>query len=244
LLLERDTLVKTVRFASPRYVGDPINVVQIFNDLEVDEVVVLDIGAARGERSADPDLVGRIAAEGFMPFAFGGGIRSPADAERMFAQGIEKVVLNTAALETPALVSTLAGTFGSQAIVASIDVRRDASGGYSTWTRGGSRDLGRGPEEVAEAVEACGAGEILIQSIDRDGTYQGYDLEITRRVSARVSIPVMACGGAGRYPDLARAIHEGGASAAAAGSLFVFQGRDLGVLVNFPSPEELEALFR
>jgi cyclase len=244
LLLDRDTLVKTVRFGNPRYIGDPINVVQIFNDLEVDEVVVLDIGAARGRGEPDPDLVGRIASEGFMPFAYGGGVRSLEDAERMFARGIEKIVLNTAAIETPALVSALARTCGSQAVVASIDARRDSSGAYSTWTRGGARDCGRPPDEVASSMEALGAGEIFIQSIDRDGTYRGYDLELIRRVSGTVTIPVVACGGAGAYSDLATAIHEGGASAAAAGSLFVFQGQDLGVLVNFPSPEELEGLFR
>jgi cyclase len=232
-----------VKFASPRYVGDPINVVQIFNDLEVDEVVLLDIGAARTRREPRFDLIGRIASEAFMPFAYGGGIRDLAGAAKLFALGIEKVVLNTAAVESPELVTALAGTFGSQAIVGSIDVRRGRDGSWTGWTRGGTRDTGRAPGDLAAALESLGAGEILVQSIDRDGTWLGYDLELVRAVSGQVSVPVVACGGAGGNADLVGAIRDGGASAAAAGSLFVFQGQGLGVLVNFPTGAELAELF-
>lgn len=240
LLLSGGRLVKTVRFKQPTYVGDPINAVKIFNDREVDELMVLDIGATRERRDPPFDHLGAIAGECFMPLSYGGGIRTIEHARRLFSIGVEKVVINTAAVETPSLLRAVADQYGSQAVIAGIDVASDWLGRSRVFTRAGSRNSGLGPSQHAAAVVAQGAGEILLTSIDRDGTMNGYDLQMIRKVSAAAPVPLVACGGAGSIAHLGEAI-SAGASAVAAGSLFVFAGPRRAVLINYPSASELKA---
>lgn len=244
VLLVRDGLLyKTARFSRPKYVGDPRIAVKIFNDKFADEIVVLDVGATPAGSGPNFALIRDLAGEAFMPMAYGGGVRTYADAAELFNLGVEKVLVNTAAHETPALVSTLAREFGSQSIVASIDVKRTWTGAARVYTHCGMRKTRLAPVECARRMQAAGAGEILLTSIDRDGTFQGYDIMLTWEVSAAVTIPVVACGGAGRIEDCVRVVREGGASAAAAGSIFVFQGPHRAVLITFPTDRSLRAAF-
>jgi cyclase len=188
-------------------------------------------------------LLAEIASEAFMPFAYGGGITSVEQAKRLYALGVEKVVLNTAAADQPHLVSKVAALAGSSGVMVSIDVRRNWRGKYSVHVAGGTRDLNREPAEYARAMEQLGAGELLLNSIDRDGTMEGYDLELVSRVCNAVSIPVVAAGGAANLPHLREAAGVG-ASGLAAGSMFVFHGKHNAVLITYPEYEELERLFR
>ncbi len=240
LLLSGERLVKTVRFRQPTYVGDPINAVKIFNDREVDELAILDITATRERRDPPFEHLQAIAGECFMPLSYGGGIRTIEQARRLFGLGVEKVLINTAAAEDPGLVTAIAGEYGSQAVIAGIDVKKDWLGRTRVFTRAGSTNTGQTPIGYAKAMADRGAGEILLNAIDRDGTMAGYDLDLIREISAAVSIPLVACGGAGSIAHLAAAI-EAGASAVAAGSLFVFAGPRRAVLINYPSAAELRA---
>jgi cyclase len=242
LLLKNGGLVKTVRFKDPRYVGDPINAVRIFNEREVDELVVLDIMATREGRGPDTNRIRDLASECFMPFAYGGGIRSLNQIEEILRIGAEKVCLNSAVTTTPNLVTEAAKQFGSQSIVVSLDFRRTLWRGYDVLTHGGTRSARISPVACATRAEQLGAGEILLNSVDRDGTMQGYDLDLVRSVVDAVSIPVVACGGAGSLQDVASVIRQAGASAACAASLFVFHGKHRAVLINFPRQQELEAI--
>ncbi len=244
LLLQGKGLVKTTRFKNPTYLGDPINVVKILNDKEVDELVFLDIQASVKNTPLQFDLLSRISAECFMPFGYGGGIRKIEDIRTILRLGVEKVVINSYAAESPDFIQKAADLFGSQAIVVSIDVKKDIVGRYRVHTLGGRKNIGKPPEEYAGEMESVGAGEIILNSIDCDGTMQGYDLNLIKSVSEKVSIPVVACGGAGGMDDLVAAVHAGGASAAAAGSMFVFQGRHRAVLISYPSYKEQLDHFR
>ncbi len=238
LLLKGQGLVKTVRFKEPKYLGDPINIVRIFNDKEVDELIFLDITATNENRRPPFEMLAKITSECFMPLGYGGGIRSLEDVKTLLGLGVEKVILNTAAVEIPALVTEAAEYAGSQAVVISMDVKRGLLGRYEVFTRSGTKATGLDPVRHAQEMERRGAGELFVNSIDRDGTMQGYDLDLVRRVAEAVGIPVIACGGAGNLQHLAEAIRAG-ASAAAAGSMFVFQGPLRGVLISYPSQEEL-----
>lgn len=239
LLLKNEGLVKTVKFKDPKYLGDPINIVRIFNDKEVDELIFLDITATIENRRPNFDLLGKITSECFMPLGYGGGIRDMSDVKQLLAMGVEKIVLNTSAVENPSLIRTAADYAGSQAVVISMDVKKTLFGKYETFTRSGQKGTGLDPVQFAVEMERQGAGEILVNSIDRDGTMQGYDLELVRRVAYSVTVPVVACGGAGNVQHLAEAI-QAGASAAGAGSMFVFQGPLRGVLISYPAQDELK----
>lgn len=243
LLLKDGGLVKTVRFRHPRYVGDPVNAVRIFNDKEVDELVFLDITATVEGRRPPFQMLADIATECFMPLAYGGGIRTEEDAQQLFSIGVEKVIVNSAAIETPGLITALAERFGSQSIVVSIDARRSLLGRYEVYIHSGQRATGIDPFQHAVEMERLGAGEILLTSIDRDGTMSGYDLDLVRRVSEAVCIPLVASGGAGDIHDIAQVIARG-ASGAAAGSMFVFHGRHRAVLISYPERELLEEALR
>ena len=238
LLLKNEGLVKTVKFKDPKYLGDPINIVRIFNDKEVDELIFLDITATVENRPPNFDLLSKITSECFMPLGYGGGIRTLEDVKKLLAIGVEKIVLNTSAVENPTLIRVAADYAGSQAVVISMDVKKTLLGKYEVYTRGGKNGTGLDPVKFAVDMEKQGAGELFLNSIDRDGTMQGYDLELVRRVADSVTIPVVACGGAGNVQHLADAI-QAGASAAAAGSMFVFQGPLRGVLISYPAQEEL-----
>jgi len=248
LLLQGDGLVKTIQFRDPKYVGDPINAVRIFNKKEVDELIFLDIDASRkrgifGPRATGPrvDLIAKISDECFMPLSYGGGIKTVEQVRDILGTGVEKVSINTQAVDDPSFIRKAADIFGSQSIVVAIDVRRNPSGKYEVYTNGGVKPRGIDPVSHARHIEKMGAGEILINSIDRDGTMEGYDLDLIKAVSAAVSIPVIACGGAGRIEDFAPAV-KAGASAVAAGSFFVFHGKRRAVLINYPARAELGAV--
>ena len=241
LLLRHDSLVKTVQFGRFSYIGDPTNTVRIFNEVEVDELAFLDITATLDGRAPNLRLLADIANECFMPLAYGGGIRTFEQARDILHAGFEKVVVNSATHEDPDLVTRLADHFGSQAVIASIDVRR-AGRRASVWTRSGTRDTGLDPVAWAQEMERRGAGEILLTAIDREGTWTGYDLDLVREVVDAVQVPVIANGGAGRVEDIGDVVRTAGASAAAVGSMVVFQKRGMGVLVNFPSPARLDAV--
>lgn len=235
-------MVKTTRYKDPDYLGDPINIINLFNRFEVDEIALLDIGATRGNRPPPFDLIERLASECWVPLAYGGGIRTFDDVRKILSIGVEKVVLGTVAVDDPTLVSRAASAFGSQAVIVSVDARPDRNGRYQVFAESGTRALGVDPVTAAQQAESLGAGELLLNAIDRDGTMEGYDLELIQNVTASVRIPVIASGGAGDRTDLPRPIREAGAAAVAAGSLFVYQGRERGVLVNFPARDQLERL--
>jgi cyclase len=236
-------LVKTRRFKDPTYVGDPINAIRIFNEKEVDELMLLDVGASNEGRGPDFKLLTQVASECFMPLAYGGGLRTVEEMEQLLALGIEKVVVNRQAVFDPGLVDQAAARLGSQSVVVSIDVKRTLFGAPRVYAASGTKDTGRDPATFAREMRERGAGEILLTSIDRDGTMKGYDLDLLRQVTAAVDVPVVASGGAGALGDLRRAVHEAGASAVSAGSLFVFHGSHRAVLITFPSRTEIEATF-
>lgn len=239
LLLKGQGLVKTVKFKDPKYLGDPINIVKIFNDKEVDELIFLDITATNEKRRPLFETLSKITSECFMPLGYGGGIRSLDDVKTLLNLGIEKVILNAIAVENPAFVTEVADYAGSQAVVVSMDVKKGFLGKYEVVTHSGKTGAGLDPVRHALEMEKRGAGELFVNSIDRDGMMQGYDLDLVRRVADAVNIPVVACGGAGNIQHLAEVIQQGGASAVAAGSMFVFQGPLRGVLISYPSQEEL-----
>jgi imidazole glycerol-phosphate synthase subunit HisF len=241
LLLKGRGFYKTTRFKKPVYLGDPINILKIFNDKEVDEIVVLDITATIENKRPSFDLLREMASECFMPLAYGGGITSLQDMKTLYELGFEKICLNTAACRNPDLVGEAAEAFGSQSVVISLDVRKKLFGGYEVVTQSGGEKTGKDPVSMAREMESRGAGELIVNSIDRDGTMQGYELGLIRQVAEAVNIPIVACGGAGSVSDLAQAAGDGGASAVAAGSMFVFQGPHRAVLINVPSRDELEA---
>ncbi len=243
LLLKNKGLVKSVKFRDERYVGDPINAVKIFNDLRADELVFLDILATKERRTVALDFVRRVGDEANMPFAVGGGIRTLSDIKSIINAGAEKVVINSYAVENPAFIREAAEEFGSSTIVVSIDVKKKFLGKNQVYTISGTKSTGIGPIEWAQKMQENGAGEIIINSIEYDGTMQGYDLKLVKDVAEAVEIPVVALGGAGNLNDFSKAIRESYASAAAAGSLFVFHGPRKAVLVNYPSNKELIHLF-
>ncbi|NMY95220.1 imidazole glycerol phosphate synthase subunit HisF [Pseudomonas proteolytica] len=243
LLLSNSGLVKTQRFSSAKYVGDPINAIRIFNDKEVDELVVLDIDATRLNREPDYDLIEEFAAECFMPLGYGGGVRTVEQAKRLFSLGVEKVVLQTAALEDPRIVTELASRFGSQSIVVSIDVKKNWLGKTKLWGASSKRILRADWLAVMRELQSAGAGEVLLNSVDRDGMRNGYDLDVIRSAAAILDIPLVALGGAGSTTHLLEAV-QAGASGVAAGSLFVLQGPHRAVLISYPGYSALDKLFR
>lgn len=242
LLVRDGCLVKTVQFGRFVYVGDPCNTVRIFNELEVDELLVLDISKDRAKRGPDLQLIGELANECFMPVGYGGGIRSLNQARAVFTAGIEKVVINTAAAARPDLICEIASVYGSQAVTVSIDVKCSIFSRQTVRTDNGRHRTGKDPLVWAKEIENAGAGEILLTSIDREGTWNGFDLELVKRVAEAVSIPVIAHGGAGSLEHVKAVVKDAGASAVAVGSLVVFQKKNRGVLVNYPNPENLSQI--
>lgn len=239
LLLRGVGLVKTHKFKDPKYVGDPINAVRIFNEKEVDELVFLDIEATLGGRGPNLDVLRSIASECFMPLCYGGGVRDLGTIEQILKAGVEKVSLNTALLDQPSMVREAARIHGSSTIVASIDFKCGFFGRAECCTRAGRHGTGLSPVELAKRAEDLGVGEILLNSIDRDGTLSGYDLEMIQKVAAAVTVPVIACGGAGSLIHFRSAIHEAHASAVAAGAFFVFHGKHRAVLITYPAQAQL-----
>lgn len=243
LLIKNDGLVKTIRFSDFKYVGDPINAVRIFNEKEVDELIVLDIDATVQRREPNYALIARLAAECRMPLCYGGGIKTVEQTQQIIGLGVEKVAISAAAVQTPELISEAAVRVGSQSIVFVMDVKKSGLlRRYEIFTHNGTRATGLDPTNFARQVAKLGAGEIVINSIDRDGEMKGYDLDLIERVRSETSLPITALGGASSLNDIRSLIHQFGIIGAAAGSLFVFKGKYRAVLINYPSRSEKDAL--
>ena len=242
LLLDGDRFVKTMRFDDPKYVGDPVNVLSIFNDFEVDEIVLLDIGAAARRYPIQFELLAQLASEAFVPLAYGGGVTTLAEAERLVAIGFEKIIVNTALIENPAEVKRMVESLGAQAIVGALDARAHATG-YDVFTRSGAAESGLDLDAWVTVARDIGVGEVLVTSIDREGTRDGIDLHLTKQVADAMDVPTIAHGGAGSRQMLVEPIEVAGAQAVAAGSQFVMQGSRDSVLINYPTPNDLARLF-
>lgn len=243
-LLKKDSsLVKTIRFNETRYIGDAINTIQIFNNLEADEVIVLDITATKDGRKPDFEFITQVTDECFMPFAYGGGIDSIEDMKKIFSMGTEKIIICTKAFENKELIKNAASLFGSQSVIVSVDVKKNIFGKYQVYTHAGTRNTKLDPIRFAKDMEAMGAGEIFLNSIDNDGVMEGFDTNLIEKVSQSIGIPLIASGGAGSRGDLQQAI-QAGAAAVAAGSLFVYQNKNRSVLINYPSQKELEEIIK
>jgi cyclase len=243
LLLKNLGLVKSIKFKNHRYIGDPINAVKIFNDKKADELVFLDINASQQNRLISLDFVHKVGDEANMPFAVGGGIKSIRDIRQILGNGAEKVILNTTSFENPEFIKEAADSFGSSTIVVCLDIKKNIFGKYQLVYKNAQKISKEDPAEFAQKLELFGVGEIIIQSLDRDGTYLGYDIEIIKIISKAVSIPVVALGGARDYNDFNIAVNNGYASAVAAGSLFVYHGPRRAVLISFPTKNELKKIF-
>ena len=243
LLLQGKGLVKSVKFKNHRYIGDPINAVKIFNDLRADELVFLDINASLEKRTISLDFVKNVGEEANMPFAVGGGIKTTEDIRKIIAVGAEKVIIGSEAIINPNLIRSAVDVFGSSTIAVCIDVKPNFWKKEKVYIINGKRETKYDPVSFAREIEKLGAGEIIIQSITRDGTMIGYDLELIRRISTEVKIPVVALGGAGKLEDIAVAVKNGFASAVAAGSIFIYHGERKGVLINYPEQNVLNKLF-
>ncbi|MBN2663711.1 MAG: imidazole glycerol phosphate synthase subunit HisF [Bacteroidales bacterium] len=244
LLLQNNGLVKTVRFKKTTYIGDPINAVKIFNEKEVDELAFIDIEATVKNKEPDYNKIEEIASECFMPLAYGGGIKNLEQVKRIFAIGVEKVIINSAIILNRNLISEGAKIYGNQSIVVSVDVKKDFFGKYNCYFNSGKNKIKTDFITFVKEIEQLGAGEIVLTSIDREGTFKGYDLELIKQVTKNVNIPVIANGGASCVEDFEKAVNIGGASAVSAGSLFVYKSENRGVLINYPSQNELkEKLF-
>ena len=243
LLLKGKGLVKGQQFKNHKYVGDPLNVVKIFNEKEVDELVFLDISATDENRGPDFDLIVDIASEAFMPFAYGGGVKTIGQVERLFSIGVEKVVINTAAFLDVKFVKESVKVAGSQSIVVSMDVKKSLLGSYEVYVNNGKINTKLDPVTYAKQMQDLGVGELIVNSIDREGTGKGYDIKLLEIVFNAVGIPVIGLGGARCLQDLADAKNQTNVSGLAAGDLFIFYGKHKAVLITYPKYSELEKLF-
>jgi imidazole glycerol-phosphate synthase subunit HisF len=243
LLVHKGGLVKTVRFASPKYVGDPINAVKIFNEKESDELIVVDIDATVTGAAPNLKVIAHLAAECRMPLCYGGGIRTVGQAKEITGLGVEKVAISAAAVEDPSLLTRIADEIGRQSVVAVLDVKRSqAAGHYEVWTHNATRNTGRKAVELAAELERAGAGEVVVNNIDRDGTMEGYDLDLAAQVRAAIGVPMTILGGAGSLTHLKQLIERCGVIGVAAGSMFVFKGPYRAVLINYPGSSQKEEL--
>jgi len=243
LLLREGSLVKTIRFNKFSYVGDPCNTALIFNELEVDELIFLDIQAYKKNIGPDINLLNDLSNECFMPLSYGGGIRNLDDAKAIFDVGFEKISINTNAIVNPNLITEIAKEFGSQSLIVSIDVKKNIWSGKRVRINGGKTNTSLDPCKWAKKIVELGAGEILLTSIDNEGTWKGFDIPLIKEVASSVSIPIIAHGGAGKIDDIHEAIYNGNASAVALGSMVVFQKKNMGILINFPDKIEIENIF-
>ena len=242
LLVHEKGLVKSVNFKNHKYVGDPINAVRIFNEKEVDELMVIDIDASVENREPDYKKIENLAADCRMPLCYGGGVKTVEQAQRIFSLGVEKIAVSSAIIEDPDFITRMAEKVGTQSVVAVLDVKKKLLGGYEVYTHNGKKKTGKNPVEFAKELEKLGIGEIVINSIDNDGVMKGYDMGIIEKVRETVSIPMTVLGGAGSLEDIKQLIKKFGIIGASAGSLFVFKGVYKAVLINYPSREEKDNL--
>jgi cyclase len=241
LLLKDESLVKTVNFKKPGYIGDPVNTARIFNELEVDELTLLDITATNEKRKPNFKILSELANECFMPLAYGGGINNFDDAKKIFQIGIEKVIINSAAYTNPTFITQLASHFGNQAVVASIDVKKNMFGKYQVYSNSGNKKQKVEVVAWAKKLEELGAGEILLTAIHQEGTWKGFDIDLINSIASVVDIPVIANGGAANLKDIEEVVKKGNASAVSLGSMVVYQNKGMGVLVNFPEQKKLKS---
>jgi len=234
------SLVKTIKFSNHTYIGDPINTVRIFNELEVDELCFMDIRATIEGRAPNIAILEQISNECFMPLSYGGGVTDFVTAKKILSIGFEKIIVNSAAYRDPGFVTRLSEHFGAQAVIGSIDVKKNFLGKYQVYVKDGTERTGLDPLEWAEKLASLGAGEILLTAIDRDGTWSGFDVELTQKVAQAIAIPVIANGGAGTLSHIREVVTTGHASAVCLGSMVVYQQKGMGVLVNFPDKTTLE----
>ena len=244
LQLIDESLVKTVKFSNPGYIGDPINTVRIFNELEVDELCFLDIRATVEKRQPNFKILSEIANECFMPLAYGGGIKDAETAKKILLIGFEKIILNTAAMEIPHIVSEIASYSGNQSVIGSIDVKKNFFGKYQVYTRDGTHKTEADSVAYAQKLVELGVGELLVTSMDNDGTWKGFDLEIIKKIASAVNVPVIANGGAGSIQHIQETVKIANASAVALGSMVVYQKMGMGVLINFPDKKMIEEALR
>lgn len=242
LLVKNKGLVKTFKFSTPKYVGDPINAVKIFNEKEVDELIVLDIDASVDNNEPDYVMIENLAAECRMPLCYGGGVKTVEQAKRIISMGVEKVAISSAAVDEPELVARIAEVVGGQSVVVVLDVKMTSNGKYEIWTLNGNNRTGMSPVEFAQKMQSLGAGEVVINSIDNDGVMKGYDLALARTIRESITLPITVLGGAGSLKDIGELISTLGIVGAAAGSLFVFKGIYRAVLINYPSRLEKDAM--
>jgi cyclase len=242
LLIKDNGLVKSVQFKDHKYVGDPINAVKIFNEKEVDEIIIIDIDATVQNREPDYKLIEALAAECRMPLCYGGGVKTVEQAQRIFALGVEKVSISSEAVLNPGLLTEIGNRVGSQSIVVVLDVKKNKSGKYEIWTHNATKNTGKDPVEFAKEVESLGAGEVVVNSIDADGMMKGYDMELIDKIREAISLPLTVLGGAGTLKDIGNLIAKHKVIGAAAGSLFVFKGVFKAVLINYPKPSEKTTL--
>ena len=245
LLMKNGELTKTIQFQDEKYIGDPLNAVRIFNEKQVDELLIIDISATAQEILPNFELLEKIAAECRMPLCYGGGVKSYADAKRLVELGVEKVAISSAAIEDPDIISLMANSLGSQSVAVVIDVKKNSGlfgSSYSVFTHNGRVKIRSPLIELLQRAAAAGAGEIVINSIDRDGTMGGYDLQLVKIVESSVSVPLMFIGGAGKLSDMSDLFGIAPMAAAAAGSLFVFKGKYRAVLINYPDLQQRKAL--
>jgi cyclase len=244
LLLHNKGLVKTVNFKSPRYVGDPINAVRIFNEKQVDELAFFDMDATVLNKEPDYILIEKLANQSRMPLCYGGGVKNVEQAQKIFSLGIEKIALSSAVIQNPQLVTQLAERVGSQSVIVVLDIKKKLLGGYEIYTHNAKKATGINPIKFVKELEELGAGEIIINSIDHDGVMKGYDLNLIDKIAETISIPMTVLGGAGSIADIEKVIDKYGVIGVAAGSLFVFKGPYKAVLINYPTQLEKNKVFK
>ena len=238
LLIQNKGLVKTVNFKDPKYVGDPINAVKIFNEKEVDEIIIVDIDASVNGNEPDYRLIEKLAYECRMPLCYGGGIKTAEQAQRIFALGVEKISISSIAVQNPEIITEIANVVGNQSVVVVLDVKKKLFGGYEIYTHNGTKKTGIDPVEFVQKIEKLGAGEIVINSIDNDGTMKGYDLNLLDLIRDKISLPLTVLGGAGNMNHIGEVIAKHGIIGVAAGSNFIFKGKYRAVLINYPTVKE------
>ena len=243
LLIQDNGLVKTVNFKNPKYVGDPINAVKIFNEKAVDELAVFDIDATVLGKEPNYSLIERLASQSMMPLCYGGGVKTVEQAQRIFSLGIEKIALSSAVLQNPKLITEIADRVGAQSVIVVLDVKKKLLGGYEVYTHNSKKATGINPFQFVEEAQKLGAGEIVINSIDKDGVMKGYDLDLIAKVREKITLPMTVLGGAGSLEDIEKVIDNHGVIGVAAGSLFVFKGPYKAVLINYPDKAEKKNLF-
>ena len=244
LLIQDNGLVKTVNFKNPKYVGDPINAVKIFNEKAVDELAVFDIDATVLGKEPNYSLIERLASQSMMPLCYGGGVKTVEQAQRIFSLGIEKIALSSAVLQNPKLITEIADRVGAQSVIVVLDVKKKLLGGYEVYTHNSKKATGINPFQFVEEAQKLGAGEIVINSIDKDGVMKGYDLDLIAKVREKITLPMTVLGGAGSLEDIEKVIDNHGVIGVAAGSLFVFKGPYKAVLINYPTQLEKNKIFK